>query len=74
MYDIKLQIVPLAKLHVHATPRLGLVVEDKPTELSCSNVLVHCTLHIAHCTCTCTVSPNISITVPKRLYITILAW
>ena len=24
-----------------ATPRLGLVVEDKPTELSCSHDIVH---------------------------------
>ena len=34
-----------------ATPRLGLVVEDKPTELSCMHVLVElqcCTRRVIH--------------------------
>ena len=30
-----------------ATPRLGLVVEDKPTELSCTSI--HYRFHLATC-------------------------
>ena len=31
-----------------ATPRLGLVVEDKPTELSCTHILVYDTPNVAY--------------------------
>ena len=51
-----------------ATPRLGLVVEDKPTELSCMYVALYMYMYMpVVCTCTYTVYVYVHVlSSPKR--------